>query len=64
MEKRMYPIIKKYLENQNFNVKAEVKDADIVAIKDDVIMIVEMKNSFNINLIYQGIKGKKITNYV
>lgn len=64
MESDMYPIINKHLKSEGYVVKAEVKDFDIVAIKDDVIMIIEMKNQFNIKLIYQGLKAKKITDYV
>lgn len=60
----MYPIIKKHLEEQGYYVKAEVKDSDIVAIKDDVVMIVEMKNFFNTKLIYQGLKNKGVTDYI
>lgn len=60
----MYPIIKKFFEDEGYSVKAEVLDADLVAMKEDIVMIVEMKTSFNTKLIYQGIKGKKITDYV
>ena len=64
MEKDMYPIIKKHLEQQGYHVKAEVKDSDVVGIKEDVIIIIEMKSSFTIKLIYQGLKSKGITEYI
>ena len=52
----MYPIIKEYLINQGYDVKAEVMQADIVAKKDDVMIIIEMKVSLTTSLIYQGLK--------
>jgi len=64
MEKDMYPIIQSYLINQGYDVKAEVMHADIVAKKDDVILIVEMKTALTTSLIYQGLKREHLTDYV
>lgn len=64
MEKEMFPIIKNFLEEQDYKVKAEVKSFDIMGMKEDVILIVEMKNTFNTKLICQGLEGKYITDYV
>jgi len=60
----MYPIIKNFLEDQGYYVKAEVKDSDIVASKEDILMIIEMKSTFSIKLIYQGLKSKGLTDYI
>lgn len=55
MERDMYHVIKDFLINLGYNVKAEVLNADIVAIKDDIILIIEMKTSFSTHLIHQGL---------
>lgn len=64
MEKTMYPLLKAYLESFDFTVKAEVKDVDIMAFKDDLILLVEMKSTLNTTLIAQGIKRRAISDYV
>lgn len=64
MEKDMFPILKDFLMNDGYDVKAEVLKADIVAKKDDIILIVEMKSVFSTTLIYQGLKRQHISDYV
>ena len=64
LEKDMYESIKKHLEKLGYSVKAEVHDADIMALKDDVVIIVEMKKSLNTTLMYQGCKRQRISDYV
>lgn len=64
MEKTMYPILKTYLESLGFTVKAEVHDVDIMAVKDNIILLVEMKTSLNTSLIAQGIKRNALSDYV
>ena len=59
-ETDLYPLLKKYFENQGFLVQAEVNSIDIVAIKDDLVIIVEMKTQLNLKLIYQGCQRQKI----
>ena len=60
----MFPIIKAQLTDMGFEVKAEVDHIDIMAIKDDKTLIVEMKQSLSLRLIYQGIERQKISDYV
>ena len=64
MEKEMFPILKEYLESQAYEVKAEILNADIVAKKEDIIIVVEMKTTFSTKLIYQGLKRCHISDYV
>ncbi|MGE4572744.1 MAG: DUF2161 family putative PD-(D/E)XK-type phosphodiesterase [Candidatus Izemoplasmatales bacterium] len=64
MEKDMFPLLKDFLMNDGYDVKAEVLKADIVAKKDDIILIVEMKSIFSTTLIYQGLKRQHISDYV
>ncbi len=52
-ERELYPIVKAYLEAEGYAVKSEVKDCDIMAATDDVSVIVELKLSFNLKLVFQ-----------
>lgn len=60
MEKDMFPLIKDFLLDKGYSVKAEVLDADIVGKKDDHVLVVEMKTLFSTRLIYQGLKRQHI----
>ena len=63
-ETELYPILKTYFEKQGFLVQAEVNNIDIVAKKEDLIIIVEMKTQLNLKLIYQGTQRQKINDIV
>lgn len=54
-ESDLYQPIKDYLQHLGFTVKGEIKDCDIVAKKDDQIIIVELKLSLNITLLLQAV---------
>jgi hypothetical protein len=64
-ETELYAPIKAYLEGQGYDVKAEVKDCDLVAIRgaEDPV-IVELKLSLSITLLMQGIDRQTITDAV
>lgn len=64
MEKTMYPLLKTYLESFDFTVKAEVNDIDIMAIKDDLIILVEMKTTLSTTLMAQGVKRHALSDHV
>ncbi len=64
LEKDMFESLKKHLVKYGFKVKAEVLNTDITAIKDDEVIIVEMKKTLNTRLIYQGCKRQRICDYV
>lgn len=63
-ETDLYPLLKTYLEELGFTVQAEVNNIDVVAIKDDVMVIVEMKTQLNLKLIYQGCQRQKMSDNV
>lgn len=63
-EMDMYEPLKVYLEQEGYRVRGEVKDADIVAINGDEMIIVEMKTSFNLKLVYQLIERQRLTDNV
>ncbi len=64
-ETELYAPIKAFLEGQNYEVKAEVAAADVVACrKGEEPLIVELKTTFSLALVHQGIERQKITDAV
>ena len=60
-EADLYPDLKAFLEAQGFEVKAEVGACDILAIRgDEPPVIVEMKLSFNLALVLQGVARQRL----
>ena len=61
----LYPAVKAFLEAQGYTVKAEVEDCDVVAIRgDEPTVIVEMKTSFSLSLVFQGIARQGLSDNV
>jgi hypothetical protein len=55
-EKQLYAPVKAFLEAQGYEVKSEVRDCDLVARRgDEPPVIVELKTSFTLPLVLQGI---------
>ncbi len=63
-ETELYFPVQEFLHNLGFKVDAEVKDCDVVATKDDIVVICELKRGFTIELLYQLVQRKKMTAYV
>lgn len=63
-ESDLYQPIKEYLDSLGYDTKGEVKDCDITAIKDDELIVVELKKGFTIELLYQAIERQKIADSV
>lgn len=63
-ETELYEPIKMYFEKQNYEVQAEVKDCDLVARKEDEIILVELKKSFCLKLVYQAMERQKLSECV
>ena len=51
----LYQPIKNHLEKIGYKVKGEIKKCDVVAIKDDQVIIIELKLSLNITLLLQAV---------
>jgi len=65
LESDLYPAVKEYLEGQGYTVKGEIRDCDIVAVRDgEQPVIVELKLSFNLPLVFQGITRQTISDTV
>jgi hypothetical protein len=63
-ETELYLPVKTLLIAQGFQVKAEIKDIDILGSKDDFLCAVELKTKLSIKLIYQAIDRQKIVDQV
>lgn len=63
-EKELYMPTRLYFEKQGFSVDGEIKNCDLVAVKNDIIVVAELKKTFNISLVYQLMERKNITPYV
>lgn len=55
-EADMYAPICKYLTEQGYVVRGEVKNCDIAAYKANKLTVVELKKTFNLKLVYQGVE--------
>jgi len=65
LETDLYPPIKKFLEGQAYEVKAEVGAADVVACRgDEPPVIVELKTGFSLALIHQAVARQAISDVV
>lgn len=64
METDLYLPCKVLLESFGYEVKAEIGPADILAIKDDYVVIIELKLSISLKLIYQAIDRQKLADKV
>ncbi|OUS07756.1 hypothetical protein A9Q96_05220 [Rhodobacterales bacterium 52_120_T64] len=64
-ETDLYAPVKTFLESQGYEVKAEVTDCDLVAIREnEPPVIVELKLSLSLDLLMQGIERQKISDAV
>ncbi|SMF75375.1 hypothetical protein SAMN05661091_1191 [Paenibacillus uliginis N3/975] len=62
-ESELYAPLKTFFELHGFNIKAEVRNCDMVGMKDslDEPLIVEMKKTFNLALLLQGLERLKMS---
>lgn len=65
-EAELYAPLKAFFEINGYEVKGEVRNCDLVGMKDgtDEPLIVELKKTFNLALLLQGIERLKLTPYV
>ena len=64
-ESDLYQPLKSFLESQGYSVKSEISNCDVVAVRgDDELVIVELKTSFTLPLVFQGIQRQSMTDHV
>jgi hypothetical protein len=67
LEKSLYLPVKRFLEKLGFTVKGEIGGCDVLAIKDDnppLVVIGELKLSFNLELVLQGVDRAAVSDEV
>lgn len=63
-ESDLYTPIKEFLQEQGYTVRGEVSDCDLVAVRGDDLVIVELKVAFNLALLLQGVNRQGMTDAV
>ncbi|WP_304507516.1 DUF2161 domain-containing phosphodiesterase [Anaerotignum sp.] len=63
-ETDLYEPIRLFLEEEGYQVQAEVKNCDIAAVKEGQTLIVELKTRFNLKLVYQALERQSLTDQV
>ncbi|MBN8192780.1 hypothetical protein JI667_11570 [Bacillus sp. NTK074B] len=63
-ESDLYQPIQNHFYKQGYQVNGEVNDCDLTAIKEDDLVIVELKLSLNIELLIQATKRQRLTDLV
>ncbi len=63
-EAELFHPLKKYLEQKGYTVYAEVKNCDIAAVKDNDLVLIELKNSLSLKLVLQGVERQELGNSV
>jgi hypothetical protein len=64
-ESDLYLPVKRFLESQDYEVKGEVQDCDVVAVRGkEAPVIIELKLSLNLNLILQAVERLSLTQKV
>ena len=65
LETELYLPVKRFLEAQGYDVKAEIGDCDVLAVRgDEQAVIVELKTGFTLQLLLQGIDRQSVTDSV
>lgn len=61
-ESDLYLPLKRFLESQNYEVKGEVQDCDVLAVRGaEVPVVVELKLSLNLNVVLQAVERLSLT---
>lgn len=63
-EAELYAPVKRFLEAQGYEVKAEVEGCDVLALRDGLPLIVELKTRFSLDLLLQGVDRLKLADAV
>lgn len=63
-ETDLYLPIHKYFTDLGYQVNGEVKTLDVTAVKDNKLIVIELKKNLNMKLLIQGIKRQRLTDQV
>jgi hypothetical protein len=60
----LYKPVKEYFTQQGYVVHGEVNECDVAAVKDQELVLIELKLTLNIDLLVQAAKRQRLTNHV
>ena len=60
----LYPPLKHFLTQQGFEVKGEVHHCDVIAVRDERVVAIELKVSINLTILLQAVDRLNITDTV
>ena len=63
-ETQLYEPIKNYFLQNGYSIQAEVKNCDIAFLEHKNLVVIEMKNNFNLKLLYQAMDRKSFADKV
>lgn len=63
-EHELYPPVAEYFTERGYKVRGEVKGCDVAAMKDETLVIAELKLSFNMKVLMQAVARLSLTDYV
>lgn len=63
-ESMLYEPVKAFFSRQGFEVRSEIEGRDLVAVRDETIVVVELKRTFNLTLLLQGVERQRSADYV
>jgi hypothetical protein len=64
LEIDLYNPVRDVFVEQGYTVRSEVKDCDITAIKDDELVVVELKRNLSVSLLAQAARRQKAADLV
>lgn len=64
LESDLYGPVREYLEGLGYDVKGEVRDCDIAAVRDGELIVVELKRGFTLELIFQAMDRQRVADGV
>lgn len=64
LERDLYDPVRSYLEGLGYEVKGEVKDCDVTAMRDGELIVVELKRGFTLELVYQALDRQRVADGV
>lgn len=60
LEEDMYALLAEHFTALGYKVNGEVHDCDVTAVKDDLLIILELKKALSMELLIQAVKRQKI----
>lgn len=60
----LYKPIQSFFTKEGYEVYGEVKDCDMTAVKDDDLIIIELKLTLNVDLLIQATNRQRLTDHV